>query len=251
MQTVDKALSLLSYFSEQRPSVGLSELARLSGFNKATTRRFLVALEKHGIVEQDATTRLYRLGAGLLRLARVREATNPVAAIVQPVLNDLVSVTGETAHFSLYAGGSLATVGLSESAKSSRVMLGKGEAIPLHATASGLAYLAFARPAITDRVLSKALPAFTEHTVTGADKIRRQLSSVRKQGVAVARNTFEDGVCGIAAPVFDSDGFACGTVAIAAPAARAQRKVIASVQPEVMRAANEISLAMGAEPRSG
>ena len=102
MQTVDKALSLLSYFSEQRPSVGLSELARLSGFNKATTRRFLVALEKHGIVEQDATTRLYRLGAGLLRLARVREATNPVAAIVQPVLNDLVSVTGETAHFSLY-----------------------------------------------------------------------------------------------------------------------------------------------------
>jgi len=227
VQTVDKALSLLSYFSEQRPSVGLSELARLSGFNKATTRRFLVALEKHGIVEQDATTRLYRLGAGLLRLARVREATNPVA------------------------GGSLATVGLSESAKSSRVMLGKGEAIPLHATASGLAYLAFARPAITDRVLSKALPAFTEHTVTGADKIRRQLSSVRKQGVAVARNTFEDGVCGIAAPVFDSDGFACGTVAIAAPAARAQRKVIASVQPEVMRAANEISLAMGAEPRSG
>jgi DNA-binding IclR family transcriptional regulator len=139
VQTVDKALSLLSYFSEQRPSVGLSELARLSGFNKATTRRFLVALEKHGIVEQDATTRLYRLGAGLLRLARVREATNPVAAIVQPVLNDLVSVTGETAHFSLYAGGSLATIGLSESAKSSRVMLGKGEAIPLHATASGLA----------------------------------------------------------------------------------------------------------------
>jgi DNA-binding IclR family transcriptional regulator len=213
VQTVDKALSLLSYFSEQRPSVGLSELARLSGFNKATTRRFLVALEKHGIVEQDATTRLYR--------------------------------------FSLYAGGSLATIGLSESAKSSRVMLGKGEAIPLHATASGLAYLAFARPVITDRVLSKALPAFTEHTVTGAEKIRRQLSSVRKQGVAVAKNTFEDGVCGIAAPVFDSDGFACGTVAIAAPAARAQRKVIASVQPEVMRAANEISLAMGAEPRSG
>ncbi len=43
VQTVDKALGLLDYFSEQRSSIGLSEFARLAGYNKATTRRFLVA----------------------------------------------------------------------------------------------------------------------------------------------------------------------------------------------------------------
>lgn len=251
MQTVDRALGLLGNFSEQRPSIGLSELARLSGYNKATTRRFLIALEKHGIVEQDATSRAYRLGPGLLRLARVREATNPVAAIVQPVLQGLVSATGETAHFSLYAAGSLATIGLTESAKSNRVMLGKGEAIPLHATASGIAYLAFAKPAISDRVLAKTLPAFTDSTMTDPEQIRRQFVSVRKRGVAVARSTYEDGVCGVAAAVLGNDGLACGAVAIAAPEARMQRKVIAAAQAEVLSAASEINLAMGAAPHPG
>jgi DNA-binding IclR family transcriptional regulator len=248
LQTIDKALSLLDFFSEQKATIGLSEFARLSGYNKATARRFLVALEKHAFVEQDVTTRAYRLGPAVLRLARVREATAPVTAITEPILEDLVEDTGETAHFSLYGGRSLATVGLVESVKSNRVMLGKGEAIPLHATASGIAYLAYARPAIVDRVLGKPLTAFTEYTVTDADSIRRQLASVRKLGVAVMKNTYEDGVCGIASPVFDINGFACGAVAIAAPVARAQRKVITAGQHRIRRAASDITLAMGAEP---
>ena len=65
MQTIDKALSLLDFFSEQKATIGLSEFARLSGYNKATARRFLVALEKHAFVEQDVTTRAYRQAGAL------------------------------------------------------------------------------------------------------------------------------------------------------------------------------------------
>jgi IclR family acetate operon transcriptional repressor len=248
MQTVDKALGLLGFFSEGRPAIGLSEIARLSGFNKATTRRFLLALEKHGFVEQDAKTRAYRLGPGLLRLARVREAVSPVQAVVQPILEDLVSRIGETAHFSLYAGGSLATIGLVESTKSNRVMLERGEAIPLHATASGIAFMAFARPKIVDSALGKTLTGHTANTTTDVEELRKQLRSVRKAGVAVANGSYEDGVCGIASPVFADDGFAIGAVAIAAPKSRAQRKVIASIQSEVRQAASAITTAMGREP---
>ena len=79
MQTIEKGLSLLQLFSEQRPEMGLTEMARYSGFDKATTRRFLLALKKHGFVEQNAVTRAYRLGPGILRLARVREAVSPIA----------------------------------------------------------------------------------------------------------------------------------------------------------------------------
>ena len=248
MQTVDKALGLLGYFSEGRPAIGLSEIARLSGFNKATARRFLLALEKHGFVEQDAKTRVYRLGPALLRLARVREAVSPVQAVVRPILEDLVSRIGETAHFSLYAGGSLATIGLVESTKSNRVMLERGEAIPLHATASGMAFMAFARPEIVDLALGKTLTGHTANTITDADELRNQLRSVRKAGVAVAKGSYEEGVYGIAAPVLGQAGFARGAVAVAAPASRAKRNVIAAIQPEVRRAATEITIAMGADP---
>lgn len=247
MQTVDKALTLLGFFSEGRPAIGLSEIARLSGFNKATVRRLLVALEKHAFVEQDDKSRAYRLGPGLLRLARVREAVSPVQEVVRPIMDDLVSRIGETAHFSMYAGGSLATIGLVESTKSNRVMLERGEIIPLHATASGIAFMAFARPEIVDKALNKKLTGHTSFTITDANELRERLSSVAKAGVAVANSSYEDGVCGIAAPVLGQDGFARGAIAVAAPASRAKREVVAEIQPEVKRAAAEISSAMGVD----
>jgi len=247
MQTVDKALCLLSFFLEARPAIGLSEIARLSEYNKATARRLLVALEKHGFVEQDSRTRAYRLGPGLLRLARVREAVSPVQTVVQPVMEDLVARVGETAHFSLYAGDSLATIGLVESTKSNRVSLERGEAIPLHATASGLAFMAFARPEIVERALSRKLTGHTPYTITNKQDLRKQLRLVARTGVAVAKSSYEDGVCGIAAPVLGSDGYARGAVAIAAPTSRAKRDAIAAIQPEVRHAATEISRAMGVD----
>lgn len=247
MQTVDKALRLLGFFSEGRPAIGLSEIARLSGFNKATARRLLVALENHGFVEQDDKTRAYRLGPGLLRLARVREAISPVQEVVRPIMNELVARIGETAHFSMYAGGSLATIGLVESTKSNRVMLERGEVIPLHATASGLAFMAFARPEIVEEALNKKLTRHTSFTITDSNELRERLSLVATDGVAVANSSYEDGVCGVAAPVVGQDGFSRGAIAIAAPASRAKREVIAEIQPEVKRAAAEIASAMGVD----
>ena len=71
---VEKALRLLTLFSEQRPELGLSELARLAGYDKATSRRLLVALQRYGLIEQSPGSRRYRLGTTVLQLARIREA---------------------------------------------------------------------------------------------------------------------------------------------------------------------------------
>ena len=78
MKTVDKAFSVLDQFSMENTEIGLSELSRLASLDKAATRRLLVALSKHGFIEQSADTRKYRLGHGFLRLARIREATVPI-----------------------------------------------------------------------------------------------------------------------------------------------------------------------------
>ncbi|MDZ4137053.1 MAG: helix-turn-helix domain-containing protein, partial [Paracoccaceae bacterium] len=48
MGTVSKALVLLGVFTRQRPLVGLSDFARLSGMNKATCHRMLTELTEFG-----------------------------------------------------------------------------------------------------------------------------------------------------------------------------------------------------------
>ena len=91
--------------------------------------------------------------------------------------------------------------------------------------------MAFARPELVGKALSKNLKGHTPYTITDVAEMRKQLQAVAGAGVAVAKSSFEDGVCGIAAPVLGSDGFARGAVAIAAPASRATGDVIATIQP--------------------
>ena len=80
--TVAKALTLLEYFSEIEPELGLSDLARRSRLDKATVHRMLSVMADAGLVEQRHDTKLYRLGAGVLRLARIREKAFPFASVL-------------------------------------------------------------------------------------------------------------------------------------------------------------------------
>ena len=140
MSTVGKALELLDLFSPARPQVGLSELARLAGLNKATCYRLVTALCDHGLVEQIADSRDYRLGPALLRLAALREAQVPTRTAAMPVLQALADATGETAHLSILEAGSLRSLARAYSAAhATRVTLEDVSLLPFHATASGLA----------------------------------------------------------------------------------------------------------------
>lgn len=249
MSTIDKALSLLDLFSESRPESGLSELARLAGYDKATTRRFLVALTNNGYLEQDTVSKKYRLGPALLRLARVREATFPISDLVQPVINDLRDQTGETAHFSLVAGTSMATMLTAESLRANRVSLENGERLPLHCTASGIAWLAHAPVPMVKRLLSRPLKAETAHTITDPEQLKTMIECARTSGVAVAEQSYENDVQGIAAAVFDETGRANGTIAVATPLSRVTPESTAMVKNAVLEASCEITRRQGGTPR--
>lgn len=218
--TVAKALALLDHFTEDAPEVGLSDLARRAGIDKATVHRMLSVMADAGLVEQRGTARLYRLGAGVLRLARVRETSFPVTAIYQPALEVLTEISGETAHAALVSGLALATIGVCESNRGSRVSLVAGEVLPFHCTASGIVALAFAGEDLRARVLAAPLVRRTSHTLTDPGALRERLEKARSAGFAEGDQTYEDDVYGIAAPVFDTDGLAIGTLAVATPAHR-------------------------------
>ncbi|WP_461472649.1 IclR family transcriptional regulator [Pararhodobacter sp.] len=245
MRTVEKALRLLEYFDDQRPEIGLSELARLSGIDKATVLRMLGDMAETGLLEQDTTTRQWRLGAGILRLARLREAAFPVTRVLTPILERLAEVTGETAHASLLSGRDLGTVGVVESARSNRVYIEPGLMLPLHATASGLAFTAFARPEVRAQVLTRTLARITETTPTDSAQLASRLSEVEARGYATADQTFEAEVFGLAMPLFGADGFAMGALAIATPSSRVSDDHIAMLVSALSPAARDATLGLG------
>jgi IclR family transcriptional regulator, acetate operon repressor len=251
MQTVDKAMKLLGLFSPSATEIGLSELARRAHYDKAATRRFLVALAKHGLIEQNPEDRKYRLGPALLRFARVREATMPFKAIVDPVLARMADQIGETAHASLLAGDRLTTLSIVEPKRATRVFVDPSQPLPLHATASGLACLAFMDEAEAEALLSNGkLKKHTAKTLTRRSDIREELILTHRRGFGRGNKSFEDEVVGTAAAIFDGSGRPIGAVAVAAVASRLNRESEALIVPSVLEAAVRVTRAMGGEPHA-
>ena len=221
MGTVSKALSLLTYFNHGRTGIGLSDLTRLSGMNKATVYRLMNELQESGFVEQTGSDRSYRLGPQVLRLAALREAAVPILSVSRQVLRDLSDETGETSHLSLLQGCQLNSLSHAYSPRNAtRVMMEDAKVLTFHGTSSGMAVLAYAEPDFAETILSQPLGARTPETITDPQKIRAQLAGIRKSGIAVSVGGFEEDVHSHAVPVFDPDRKVIGALAVAAPASR-------------------------------
>lgn len=246
MGTVSKALELLDLFRRDRPLIGLSEMARLAGLNKATCHRLLVELCEHGLVEQVGAAREYRLGPALLRLASLREAQVPTREAAMPILQALAQATGETAHLSLMVSGGLRSLAFAYStAHATRVTLEDTDELPFHATSSGLAVLAFLPEAQAGAILAGPLPALTLRTLTDPGALRDRLAKVRLNGFAESAGGYESDVVSVAVPLFGADGTVTGALAVAALAARMTPARSPQIRAALVRAGSEITRLWG------
>ncbi|MGL4237022.1 IclR family transcriptional regulator [Tabrizicola sp.] len=231
MGTVGKALDLLDLFSRAEPQLGLSQLARASGVNKATCHRLMSELESRGLVEQVGPAREYRLGSAVLRLAALREAAVPTRDAAMPVLRRLAETTGETAHLSQLVAGRLQTLAFAYSSRPGvKVMMEDADFLPFHATASGAAVLA-----------QLADPEPLIAVAPDQNALRTRIANCRDNGWAETVSTFEKDVHGLAVPLFDAFGQCTGALAVAAAAPRMTPGLHAAITAELTCAGAEIT----------
>lgn len=247
MGTVGKAISLLDLFSIDEPELGLSEIARRAGFDKATARRLLVSLTQHGFVEQDLETRHYRLGAGLTRLARIREARFPFLQTSLPFIRELAAETAETVHLSEASNGQLLTIHVEHPARANRVNVNVGEYLPLHSTASGVAYLAHVSEPRLKAAIAGPLEPYTTRTITDPAMVLAEIETARRRGYSMSDQGYEEGVFSVAAAILGASGYAIGTLAIAAPLVRTSRSAANERGRAVAAAAQSISEQLNGE----
>lgn len=220
--------------------MGLSQLARVSGLNKATCHRLLSDLESRGLVEQVGPAREYRLGPAVLRLAALRESAVPTREAAMPALRRLAEATGETAHLSHLVAGRLQTLAFAYSARHGmKVTMEDADFLPFHATASGAAVLAFLPDADAARILA-ACP--------DPDAVLPRIAACRSRGWAETLSTFEKDVQGTAVPLFDATGACTGALAVAAAAPRMTPALHATIIAELTRAGAEITALWGGRP---
>ncbi|MFV1566701.1 IclR family transcriptional regulator [Phaeobacter sp. JH20_10] len=244
MKTVDKALTVLDQFSLEHQEVGLTELSQMAGLDKAATRRLLLALSKHGFVEQVAETRKYRLGHGFLRLARIREDTVTMERAAQEVADWLALEVNDTAHVAIPGATGMVTIGYKLPNKGNCINIIRSQVLLYHATASGIAFTAFASEATRKRILGMKRTKESDFTLTSKSELLEKLEQTRANGYSESRNALEIGVASVGMPFFTGGEDPTGTVAVAVPDSNMDAGRMDELLPPLREAVARIEVAL-------
>jgi IclR family transcriptional regulator, acetate operon repressor len=248
MGTVSKALALIEILARTQGPKGLTRIASAAGFDKATTRRMLVELAANGYVVQNADSRDYELGPALQVFGKIREDRFSLYKTIQPFVRALCERTGETVHASEYSAGILLSICTEHSSKPIRVNLEHGQKLPLHATASGIAFLASSSSKFVELLLRKPLPQFTATTLTNPETILAAIGEAKARGYSISNQTLQDGVSSVACTIRNQSDKPIGTIAIAVPSLRMTAKCISEFGLLVRKTGDDISQQLSGRP---
>lgn len=215
-----RVVAVLDLLGAAPEGLGVSDIARALGVHRSTVSRLLGTLAAGGMVERDAGTRRYRLGARIVGLAATAVARLPVVSQARPELEQLATLTSETANLAILDRSHVVYVDQVTPAQAVVMASWVGRRSPAHASSSGKVLLAFGAASAREAVLRRRrLENLTPHTVTDPARLRRLLEDTRRRGYAISTSELEEGLVTLAAPVL-AEGRAVAAVSLSGPVYR-------------------------------
>ena len=100
MSILDGVQRVLSLYAEGAAELSFTDVATRLSLPKSTTSRLLNQMQRHGLLDQDASSRRYRPGLMLSMAARAGMAGRPLDSACRKVLARLSERSGLTAYLS-------------------------------------------------------------------------------------------------------------------------------------------------------
>jgi IclR family KDG regulon transcriptional repressor len=192
----------------------LTALANQLGEPKAKMHRHLSTLKHLGFVDQDAKTETYRLGLKLVYIGQSAIDQFDLRRLAEPYMSRLRDLTRQTVVLSTPASGDAIINAVVESNNLVTISVRLGYRLPAHASGQGRLNLAFAPPAVQQRILARKLQAFTPHTMIDPAKLRERLTQIRQELFDVSMDETLLGISAVAAPILNFDNELVGVIAI-------------------------------------
>jgi PcaR/PcaU/PobR family beta-ketoadipate pathway transcriptional regulator len=206
IQSVSRAFTILELFDERRPDLSTTEIAELTGLNRATAYRFCQTLLSLGYLEEVAPRR-FRPGLKAVSLARAALSSRELPDLAQPYLRELRDAVGETVNMALLDGADVVYVARLLSHHLLALRLFVGSRLPAYASSLGRAMLAFLPDDEVEAILEGVeFQTLTRHTIVDRERLLAELHRVRSRGYAINDQELVLGIRGIAAPVFGVGG---------------------------------------------
>ncbi len=216
---IEKALMVLSHFSNGNHPIGTVELSERLGFNKTTINRTMNILKRHNFLEQNPSTKQYSLGPMVAQLGKsiTQSLDGQTALIAQPYCDRLREQIGETVHIEVVSGNHIYLAYTARGPNPVSVAVEVGDIVFPNVHAGAKAIAAFSDPEQIDLWLKNKLPAYTAKSITDSLSLREKFREIVENGVAIDDGEYDDNIYAIGAPVFDVNIRAVAGVVVLVP----------------------------------
>ncbi len=237
--SVQRALRILDHLAELGGAASPRELAAGTDSNISTVYHVLNTLASEGYVERSPDGR-FQLAHKTAALGNAFLRNLTVAPPLRAILRELSERTQQNTYLAALTGRDVIVADAVEPPRAARIAnIHLGYAANLHARALGKAVLAYRDPDLLRTYLATYPPApLTSRTLSTPAAIEEELERVRSQGFAEELEEFAEGVCGIAAPIFDGSGGVYGSLSVSISAFHFP-KARAAMQAAVIEAGAE------------
>jgi IclR family transcriptional regulator, pca regulon regulatory protein len=204
-----KALAVLESFDTQRQKLNATQAAQRSGITRASARRHLLTLAHLGYLESEDGH--YWLTPKVLRLSGSYLASARLPRVVQPTLNRLSAMTGQSFSVAVRDENEAVIVARSAGMSKERHLtahgLHLGARLALTATSTGRVLLASLSAKQWQQWKKQAqLVRYTAKTMTDWTQFEEAVKLVREQDHAWVSQEHELGVQALAVPVRNMKG---------------------------------------------
>jgi DNA-binding IclR family transcriptional regulator len=248
-KTLLKGLQVLEFIADTEGTTrSIAELASRTGLTRSNAHRTLQTLMHAGFVERSPIDGAYR-GTMKMFVLGARQLGEPDIRTVAPAfMATLVKEADETAHIAMLDGLNAVYIDKVDCFRPIQAYVLVGSRAPAHLVASGKVLLAAQGPAFLASLASQ-FSRLVPDTVVDFEALKSQLAKVARAGYALNRGDWREGVCGLAAPVFDRFERPVAALGISGPADRLSASRMKALAPRVVRVAAQLSKALGSAHR--
>jgi DNA-binding IclR family transcriptional regulator len=245
VQVIERMFNLIDVLASREDAISLKEISERTGLHPSTAHRILNDLASGRFVDRSQPGS-YRLGMRLLELGNlVKARLNARDAALGP-MRELHKLIQQPVNLSMRQGDEIVYVERAYSERSGmQVVRAIGGHAPLHLTSVGKLFLAADDPSRTRGYAARTgLRGQTKNSITSIEDLERELSKVRRFGMANDNEELELGVRCMAAGIYDDQDKLVAGLSISAPSGRMEDEWL----PKLQETARQISENLGHRP---
>jgi IclR family pca regulon transcriptional regulator len=216
VNSVAKAMRVLTAFDGSQREMSLSSIARETGLDMSSAQRFTYTLAELGYLKKDLESRTYQLSPKVFDFVYQYLASNALIYRATPYLLSLSRESTETTNITVLDGTDIVFVMRIASQHLLNPNVIVGSRLPAYCTAPGLAMLSqFGRDEVDSLLQHSELKKHTASTVVDPKAIKARLTRIRAAGYAHTEEEYFLGDISTAAAILDGSGRPVGAINVA------------------------------------